>query len=130
MPFSEFFPIPPKKSRIFTSWPTIQVKWIYKKDCQPEDNKTNIYLATFATCWARLKLYSVLEKVNRNVLYYDTDSVIYVSSHGKYNPPIHVGDYLGELTNELKKGEHIVEYVSGDRKIMRTRPTEGMKCVK
>ena len=25
---------------------TIQVEWIYKKDCQPEDNKTNIYLAT------------------------------------------------------------------------------------
>ena len=90
---------------------TIQVEWIYKKDCQPEDNKTNIYLATFTTCWARLKLYSVLEKVNRNVLYYDTDSVIYVSSPGKYDPPI--GDYLGELTNELKKGEHIVEFVSG-----------------
>ena len=66
---------------------TIQVEWIYKKDCQPEDNKTNIYLATFTTCWARLKLYSVLEKVNRNVLYYDTDSVIYVSSPGKYDPP-------------------------------------------
>ena len=55
---------------------TIQVEWIYKKDCQPEDNKTNIYLATFTTCRAQLKLYSVLEKVNRNVLYYDTDSVI------------------------------------------------------
>ena len=107
---------------------TIQVEWIYKKDCQPEDNKTNIYLATFTTCWARLKLYSVLEKVNRNVLYYDTDSVIYVSSPGKYDPPI--GDYLGELTNELKKGEHIVEFVSGGPKIMLTRLTEGMKCVK
>ena len=31
---------------------TIQVKWTYKKDCQPEDNKTNIYLVTFTTCWA------------------------------------------------------------------------------
>ena len=58
---------------------TIQVEWTYKKDCQPEDNKTNIYLATFTTCWARLKLYSILEKIDRNVLYYDSDSVIYVS---------------------------------------------------
>ena len=98
---------------------TIQVEWIYKKDCQPEDNKTNIYLATFTTCWARLKLYSVLEKVKRNVLYYDTDSVIYVSSPGKYDPPI--GDYLGELTNELKKGEHIVEFVSGGPKKLRVQ---------
>ena len=59
---------------------TIQVEWTYKKDCQPEDNKTNIYLATFTTCWARLKLYSILEKIDRNVLYYDTDSVIFVGA--------------------------------------------------
>ena len=92
----------------------IQVEWQYKQDCQPEDNKTNIYLATFTTCWARLKLYSVLEKLNRRVLYYDTDSVIYVSRPGQYDPPL--GDYLGELTDELSGGEHIVEFVSGGPK--------------
>ena len=43
----------------------IQIAWIYKQNCQPEDNKTNIYLATFTTCWARLKLYSELQKLNR-----------------------------------------------------------------
>ena len=107
---------------------TIQVEWIYKKDCQPEDNKTNIYLATFTTCWARLKLYSVLEKLNRNVLYYDTDSVIYVSSPGKYDPPI--GDYLGELTNELKKGEHIVEFVSGGPKNYAYKTNRGNEMCK
>jgi hypothetical protein len=92
----------------------IQIEWIYKKDSQPEDNKTNIYLATFTTCWARLKLYSVLEPLNTRVLYYDTDSVIYVSKPGEYDPPL--GDYLGELTNELSRGEHIVEFVSGGPK--------------
>ena len=71
----------------------IQIEWIYKQDCQPEDNKTNIYLDTFTTCWARLKLYSELEKLGRRVLYYDTDSVIYVSRPGQYDPPL--GDYLG-----------------------------------
>ena len=93
---------------------TIQVEWIYKKDCQPEDNKTNIYLASLTTCLARLKLYSVLEQLDRKVLYYDTDSVIYVSSPGEYDSPL--GDYLGELTNELGHGEHIVEFVSGGPK--------------
>ena len=107
---------------------TIQVEWIYKKDCQPEDNKTNIYLATFTTCWARLKLYSVLEKLKRNVLYYDTDSVIYVSSPGKYDPPIE--DYLGELTNELKKGEHIVEFVSGGPKNYAYKTNRGNEMCK
>ena len=82
-----------------------------QKDCQPEDNKTNIYLATFTTCWARLKLYSVLERVDRKILHYDADSVIYVSKPGVYDPPL--GDYLGELTNELDAEEHILEFVSG-----------------
>ena len=92
----------------------IQLEWIYKQDYQPEDNNTNIYLATFTTCWARLKLYRVLEQLIRNVLYYDTNSVIYVSRPGQYDPPF--GDYLGELTDELDSGEHIVEFVSGGPK--------------
>ncbi|KAL4229096.1 hypothetical protein ACF0H5_012135 [Mactra antiquata] len=92
----------------------LQMEWQYKNDCQPEDNKTNIYLATFTTCWARLKLYSVLEKLDRRVLYYDTDSIIYVSRPGQYDPPL--GDYLGELTDELSAEEHIVEFVSGGPK--------------
>ena len=28
----------------------IQLDWIYKQDCQLEDNKTNIYFATFTIC--------------------------------------------------------------------------------
>ena len=92
----------------------IQIEWIYKQDFQPEDNKTNVYLATFTTCWARLKLYSVLEKLDKRVLYYDMDSVIYVSRPRQYDPPL--GDYMGELTGELEAAEHIVEFVSGGPK--------------
>ena len=39
--------------------------------------KTNIFIAAFTTCWALLKLYSYLDQVQQQVLYYDTDSVIY-----------------------------------------------------
>ena len=107
---------------------TIQLEWIYKKDCQPEDNKTNIYLATFTTCWARLKLYGVLEKIDRNVLYYDTDWVIYVSRPGEYDPPL--GDYLGELTDELETEEHIVEFVSGEPKNYAYKTNRGNETCK
>ena len=88
----------------------IQTEWTYKTEFQPEDNKTNIYVATFTTCWARLKLYSVLEQLDRRVLYYDTDSIIYISRPGEVDPPL--GDYLGELTNELDAGEYIERFVS------------------
>ena len=107
---------------------TIQVEWTYKKDCQPEDNKTNIYLATFTTCWARLKLYSILEKIDRNVLYYDTDSVIYVSKTGENDVPL--GDNLGELTNELETGEHIIEFVSGGPKNYAYKTNQGNETCK
>ena len=81
MPFFRYFSDPTKKVGNFhiVASDTIEVEWIHLKDCQPEDNKTNIYLVTFTTCWVRLKLYSVLEKIDRNVLYKDTDLVIYVS---------------------------------------------------
>ena len=81
-------------------------------NAQPS-NKTNIFIAAFTTCWARLKLYSYLHRLQEQVLYYDTDSVIYTWSPGQCK--IETGDYLGEMTDELD-GEHIVEFVSGGAK--------------
>ena len=104
----------------------IQVEWKEEKESQDEDLKTNIFLATFTTCWARLELYKVLDKLGRRVLYFDTDSIIYISRHGEFDPPL--GDYLGELTSELGcgdvgcrnaacDGEHwITELISGGPK--------------
>ncbi|KAK3104555.1 hypothetical protein FSP39_004928 [Pinctada imbricata] len=43
----------------------------------PNDIKTNIFLASFTTMWARLRLYEILDVLDRDVLYYDTDSVIF-----------------------------------------------------
>ena len=34
---------------------------------------TNIYIACFTSSWARLRLYTMLEKLDRNVCYCDTD---------------------------------------------------------
>jgi hypothetical protein len=77
------------------------------------DGKTKVVIAAFTTAHARLKLYGVLEQLNRRVLYFDTDSVIYVSKEGEWEPP--TGSYLGELTDELD-GAHITTFVSGGPK--------------
>jgi hypothetical protein len=62
--------------------------------------KSNVLISAFCTCWARLKLLKVLQKLGDRVLYYDTDSVIFTSGPNDiYTPPL--GNYLGELTNEL-----------------------------
>ena len=77
------------------------------------DNRTNVVIAAFTTAHARLKLYSVFEQLDRRVLYFDTDSVIYVSKDGEWEPP--TGSYLGDLTDELEGG-HITTIVSGGPK--------------
>lgn len=53
-------------------------------------------------------MYDELVKLDTNVLYYDIDSVIYISN-GRNDPPL--GNYLGDFTDELD-GEYIVEFVA------------------
>ena len=91
----------------------IQVHFENVDEFVEADRKTNVVIAAFTTAHARVKLYGVLEQLNRRVLYFDTDSVIYVSKEGKWEPP--TGSYLGELTDELG-GAHITTFVSGGPK--------------
>ena len=70
----------------------------------------NIFVACFTTCWARLRLYKALELLCECVLYFDTDSVIYLEEPGQPNSSL--GDYLGEFTSVLDGDDHIVEFVS------------------
>ncbi|XP_041366927.1 uncharacterized protein LOC121381654 [Gigantopelta aegis] len=105
----------------------LQLEYQHKSTFIPEDLKTNVFLATFTTSWARLKLYSVLEQLGENVLYYDTDSVIFVARPGDYQPPL--GDYLGELTDELD-GQFITEFVSGGPKNYGYRTNKGSEVCK
>ena len=75
-----------------------------KRDLVKRTTKVNIVIAAFTTAYARLKLYNLLDLLQERVLYYDTDSVVYVHEPGKPDPPL--GDYLGELTDELNGGLH------------------------
>ncbi|CAB3977066.1 DNA polymerase [Paramuricea clavata] len=60
----------------------------------------NVIVASFVTAYAGLELFKYLHKLGQNVLYYDTDSVIFIEDveNGKC---IQTGGYLGEMTDEL-----------------------------
>jgi hypothetical protein len=77
-------------------------------------NQTNVVIAAFVTAQARLKLYEELLKLDKRVLYFDTDSIIY--KKGEYEPE--TGDYLGQFTNEIdpSEGKEIVEFCSAGPK--------------
>ena len=99
----------------------IQVEYKNTEDFEQQSFNTNVVIAAFCTSWARLKLWSVMERLGNRVLYHDTDSIIYSVKEGEYNPPL--GSYLGQLTDELSckelgcstencAGHWIVEFVS------------------
>ena len=92
----------------------VEVHYKEKDEFAEQNDKVNIVIAAFTTAYARLKLYDLLDLLQERVLYYDTDSVIYIHEPGKPDPPL--GDYLGDLTDELDPGDYITTFVSGGPK--------------
>ena len=93
-----------------------------EKDACEGAGKTNIFIACFTTAPARLKLHAKLEKLGEQVLYYDTDSVIYRWKEGE--PFIPTGIFLGEMTDELG-GDTIMEFGSAGPKSYRYQTATG-----
>ena len=52
---------------------SLEVVYSNLKENQPDNGRVNIFIAAFTTCWARLKLYSYLEQLQQQVLYFNTD---------------------------------------------------------
>ena len=109
--------------RIFND-EVLELVYIKPQDECVENGKTNIFVAAFTTCHARLKLYGYLHALQEQVLYFDTDSVIYSCRPGQQS--LENGDYLGDLTDEMSSpGEYIVEFTSGGPKNYGYRTSEG-----
>ena len=96
----------------------VQMSYTIKDEYVENDFNTNMAIACFTTSRARMRLYEeALKVLDRQVLYFDTDSVVYT-----YNPndPNHIklknGDYLGEWTDELEGDRMVGAFVSGGPK--------------
>ena len=76
-------------------------------------NKTNIFIASFTTSWARLELYKYLELLKDQVLYFDTDSIIYLWREGFSD--VETGPFLRQMKDETA-GVPIHEFVTGGPK--------------
>ena len=92
----------------------LSVEYKSQTTFESDNLKTNEVIACFTTCWARLKLYDVVDFLGERVLYMDTDSVVFRAETGAPMPPL--GDYLGELTDELPPGRFIKEFISSGPK--------------
>ena len=97
-----------------------------EEDFETSLGNTNVVVAAYTTAQARLKLYSYLDLLQDLVLYYDTDSVIYIDREG--SPKVQTGNFLGDMTDELTgygEGSYIEEFCSGGSKNYAYRVFEG-----
>jgi hypothetical protein len=90
------------------------MSWKFKNELDAEPGNTNIAIAAHVTAYARIKLYKAMEEIERQVpeslLYFDTDSVIYVRKDGE--PELEKGDFMGELASEIPQGSRCIQFVS------------------
>ncbi len=93
---------------------------------------TNSMLAAFVTAHGRLKLYSALLHLGEQVIYHDTDSVVYESGPGLATLEDGVG--LGEWTDETVLGDGtpdpIVRFAGLAPKTYAYRTVSGAECIK
>ncbi len=96
----------------------IEVSYSIKDEYVENDYTTNMAIACFTTSRARMRLYEeALDVLNKQVLYFDTDSVVY--NYDKNNPDhikLENGDLLGEWTDELEGAKMVGTFVSGGPK--------------
>ena len=95
-----------------------------------EHEKSNVYISIFVTAYARLKLYEdALEALGRRVIYFDTDSVIYVSTDGNHIIHPDTTGAMGLWTSETSADDWFVEFVSAGPKTYGLKSYSGRKNV-
>ncbi|PIC40730.1 hypothetical protein B9Z55_008378 [Caenorhabditis nigoni] len=98
------------------------------KDCVQTSRFTNIVYGALTTSAARIKLYNAMKTVGaENILYCDTDSIIFKQKRGVDVLGSLRGEYLGQLTNETPNGWNIEEFVALAPKVYSIKMTDKEK---
>lgn len=102
-----------------------------KDELADDDYNTNIIIAAFTTAHSRIRLYNVLDYLGDQVLYFDTDSIIYKFDHeNKEHKLVETGPGLGNLKDELE-GDYMTNYfVSSGPKSYSYMTKSGKICCK
>ncbi|EGT38427.1 hypothetical protein CAEBREN_29388 [Caenorhabditis brenneri] len=94
---------------------------------------TNIVYGALTTCGARIKLYEAMKRVGaENLIYCDTDSIIFRQRRGQDLLGDLIGEALGKMTREVPIGWTIAEIVAMAAKVYALKMVDEngqVKCV-
>ena len=91
-----------------------------------QHKKSNVYIASFVTSYARLELFSAMEKLGQKCLYSDTDSVIALCPNGVCPLELSPSSVLGGWTSEL---QDVTLHPDGSIKIYKKGDEEKPGCI-
>ena len=102
----------------------VMVTFSIEDDYNEGNDTSNLAIAAITTSYARMRLLTMLRQLGDRVLYFDTDSVIYVSKPGEWEPTL--GNVLGDWVISWKKENRTssASVRSGQRRTP-TPPTQG-----
>ncbi|EFO99349.1 hypothetical protein CRE_20577 [Caenorhabditis remanei] len=112
---SKFFEAPGYEPKNLIRWneDMVFVGRQISKDALTTTKFTNIMYGIITTSAARIRLYDAMQRVGAsNLIYCDTDSVMFRQKRGQDLLGDLKGDGLGKLTNEVPNGKKIVEVVT------------------
>ncbi|EFP04698.1 hypothetical protein CRE_19551 [Caenorhabditis remanei] len=111
----KFFEEPGYEPKMFKTW-TKDMAFVSRrilKEALVTTRFTNIMYGIVTTSAARIRLYDAMQRVGvANLIYCDTDSVMFTQTHGQDLLGDLKGEGLGKMTNEVPKGKRIVEVVT------------------
>ena len=112
----------------------IGVSYLLKnKELVDISNERNIFIAAITTAWARIELYKHADKLSTNTetqLYYvDTDGLMFCDTKPPFQS-LSTGNFMGDLTNELKENEWISLFMSAGPKNYAFQTNLLKTCVK
>ena len=76
------------------------VTYVEREEARRTSRITSVVIAAYVTCLARLTLFKIINRLGKRTLYLNTDSTVYVSRPGEFDPP--EGSFLGNLVDELR----------------------------
>lgn len=85
----------------------------YSEQISPLPHES-LMVGAFTTAHARIKLYHQMSQLGSDLLYCDTDSIIYIERPGQSYTPL-IGNFIGDLTDEVSDygpNSYITSFVS------------------